>query len=137
MSGRLTILLALLLACFAPAASAAAKPLVGWNDNAVHEATLTPERDADLQRKGGATTVRILVDWGEIEATRGKLDWGWYDRILNAYRGQGLQPILMLQGAPSWATTQGRGGVSGAELNAWGSFVGELAQRYSDVAAIE
>ena len=93
----------------------------------------------------GATTDRLLVNWGDIEAVPGVYDWSKYDQLYNQFTAAGIHPVLVAEGAPQWAAVQGV--VCGLDVcpappasahdAQWGRFVAEIARRYPLAKGIE
>lgn len=95
--------------------------------------------DFAAMRRGGATSVKLLADWSEIESDRGQFDWKDLDAAVAAATAAGLSVTLMLAYTPKWASL-----ATGSELNDpaiwsrqppkriadWETFVGQTASRY-------
>ena len=101
-------LLALIVAAAAwpalPAAAPGAPPVpVGFR--AAEGADFGALRDA------GATAVKLVVNWSEIETRQGTWQWGALDDAVSAAVSAGLRVILVLSYTPKWASQ-----ASGAEL---------------------
>ncbi len=69
-------------------------------------AGLTPTQAADIlgwMAADGFRWVRLRLPWNEIEPERGRYRWEVVETALAACRQHGLQPVLLLDGAPAWA----------------------------------
>jgi len=58
---------------------------------------------AAAERAAGATVSRSPLYWDGVEGTQGVRSWATYDHLLTADWYQGIKPILLISGAPSWA----------------------------------
>jgi hypothetical protein len=93
-------------------------------------------------RSAGATRVRLALYWVSVlngaprpnDPTRWdhpSYNWDWFDAQVRRAKAKGLEPIVSIQEAPSWATATGTGHIerpSHAELAA---FARAAAVRYS------
>jgi hypothetical protein len=59
---------------------------------------------AIAERAAGATVARTPLYWDGVEGQRGVRSWATYDAIVKADWFQGIKPILLISGAPSWAS---------------------------------
>lgn len=134
------------LTAVAAAPARADVPLFGYNDNTTLNGQFTPERDAQLLSRAGATSMRIVVDWTWVERQRGQLDLSLYDPIYKAMTDRGIRPLLNVMGAPRWAWQKWTICLDGEHCHvapdrsydwAWANFVGAVARRFPDAAAIE
>jgi hypothetical protein len=55
----------------------------------------------------GAKWLRVDLDWGVVERTRGVFDWRVTDRVVNAARARGLSVLGILTYTPAWARPAG------------------------------
>ncbi|CAN5355949.1 hypothetical protein BH20ACT13_BH20ACT13_25010 [soil metagenome] len=85
------------------------------------------DRVAKLDRLG-IDVVRVTLNWQRIESSEGRYSWARTDRLLKALRTRGLQPVVTLWGAPSWAN-------GGAGLNV-APRDGADFQRFAEAAAL-
>ncbi len=97
--------------------------------------------DFGMLRAAGATAVKLVADWSDIEARQGTLQWDVLDDAVSAARAAGLRVVLVLSYTPRWAS-----GATGAELadpsiytrqpprrpEDWDAFVTAAASRYHD-----
>jgi len=131
------------------AASAAGSLRLGLADGFGPVSAPAADRDTWLQRvrDTGAAMLRIDASWGSVapqappEADAADPTWAGYawtqlDDRVRALRAQGITPLLMVTGAPTWA--QEDGAPSRVARGAWkpraaafGSFLRALAARYS------
>src|SRR5207249_3160638 len=117
-------LLALIVAAAAwpalPAAAPGAPPVpVGFR--AAEGADFGALRDA------GATAVKLVVNWSEIETRQGTWQWGALDDAVSAAVSAGLRVILVLSYTPKWASQ-----ASGAELLDPGIYARQPAKQLAD-----
>jgi hypothetical protein len=119
-----------------------AQPTFGFTDDwALNPAMVAQARSA------GAETVRVYASWADIEAVRGRYSWGTLDAVVQAAQAQGVRPLIVALGAPTWARIGGctADGPPGACTYApassydgdWSRFVRALASRYPNLLALE
>jgi hypothetical protein len=119
--------------------------LFGFNDDAAKRGAITPDQEADLAARAGATIERIPLAWGWIEYERGQFDWSVYDGLYAAYQARGIRPLWAVQSPSGWAA---QGTCPAALPNCvlppkpqydgdWRAFLTLLAARYPASAAIE
>jgi hypothetical protein len=119
--------------------------LFGFNDDAAKRGAITPDQEADLVARAGATIERIPLAWGWIEYERGQFDWSVYDGLYAAYQARGIRPLWAVQSPSGWAA---QGTCPAAMPNCvlppkpqydgdWRAFMTLLAARYPASAAIE
>lgn len=51
-----------------------------------------------------AQIVRDMLFWHQVEARRGERNWSRPDRVVEAVRDAGMEPLLVIAGSPSWAS---------------------------------
>jgi len=86
-----------------------------------------------------AEWVKIVVDWGEIEANQGEADFAAIDEAVQAFDAAGLNIMLTLIGSPDWARPSATEYALSLsvfhappdDLNAFGTFAGTVAARYA------
>ncbi|MGI8731525.1 MAG: cellulase family glycosylhydrolase [Solirubrobacteraceae bacterium] len=101
------------------------------------------ERDRDRTfseiRELGARWLRVEVNWGETEPEQGRLHaWSLEqaDDTIRRARAQGMQVVVMVSRAPSWASGSEDRGAPPRDPRDYARFVGMLARRYAgDVIA--
>jgi hypothetical protein len=127
------------LAIFAAAAQAV--PATFWG--VVPQATPSAEQFQRL-RAGGVDSVRIQIDWGGVQPTRGgALNWSGIDGVVAKAANAGLEVLPFLNGAPAWAVpavwVPGSGHTvkapshlpaAGSAATAWSNFVKGAVARY-------
>jgi hypothetical protein len=101
---RALLLLVLLAAFAAPAASASMYAQYGVQDDAwlMYGAGTLDQRVATLKQLG-VHVVRLTVRWDKVEPTQGSLDWGQYGVALDALHAAGIPAVVTLWGSPRWA----------------------------------
>ncbi|MHB1923566.1 MAG: GH39 family glycosyl hydrolase [Acidimicrobiales bacterium] len=55
----------------------------------------------------GVTYIREQLSWASIEPTRGRYDWGPFDRVVTAVAANGLSLLVILDFTPAWARAPG------------------------------
>lgn len=130
-----------LLGLTAFAASAQAVPAKFWG--VVPQATPSDEQFQTLKR-GGVDSVRIPIEWGGVQPTRGAaLNWSNVDIVVRRAANVGIEVLPFLSGAPSWAIPHvfvpgtgrtakapARLPASGAAAGAWSNFLKGAVARY-------
>jgi hypothetical protein len=82
---------------------------------------------------------KMEVRWEKVQPARGKFDWSYYDRQVNAALNDGARSILFLVGGPVpvWARDPKYGEFAGKappkNLRDWYDFCMSLAERYGEV----
>lgn len=101
---------------------------------------LLNQREADA----GAEINRLTISWADVDRDRNVQDWTIYDRRIASIEAAGMQPLIILQGSPSWARTglhcNSRPVVcppDDAHMANWERFAYQVATRYPNAAAIE
>lgn len=86
----------------------------------------------------GVDWVKITVNWGEVEATKGDLQLGAIDQAVETFDGAGLNLMLTLIGTPEWAIPSAtelalsvNSLIPPDNLNDFGTFAGAVAERYA------
>ena len=77
----------------------------------------------------GVDVVRVTLNWHQIEVRPGQYRWGRPDRLLNALRRRGLEPVVTLWGTPSWANG-GAPNTAPARAEDFNRFANAAAARY-------
>ncbi len=107
-----------------------------------------PDIRAALLKPLGVEWLRLDgPKWAEIQATEGgAYDWTTesarkFDQALLQLQRRGLSPriIMILQGSPAWATTDGSrcGPIAAAHYEKYAQFVRAVAQRYPNINYVE
>ena len=99
---RLLIVGALgLIALALSAGVAGAKPLV--YGIVPQDGALPDGHDLDRMPKAGISSVRVIVNWGDVERTAGVYNWSAVDAVVREAIKHGIQPFPFVYGMPSWA----------------------------------
>jgi hypothetical protein len=118
----------------------------GFNENVVEGGAMTASTLATWDSRFGATVDRYTLDWATVypDSPTATPNWWSYDQIYQALIGKGIRPVIVVMSAPGWAISSG--GSNGCP-NACAptsdhdadfvNFVGQVAQRYPQAAAIE
>jgi polysaccharide biosynthesis protein PslG len=114
------------------------RPHFGFNDD-------WPRMTGQIGRAAtaGSDTLRFTVSWGHVEATPGVFNFAYYDSVYQAMLREGIRPLLIVQGAPCWATAPaycdhpGTAPPTPAHDSRWRSFLAEVARRYPQARGIE
>ncbi len=91
--------------------------------------------DLPLAREMGARWIRLWLAWRDVERVPGVYDWAEMDAQVERAREVGLEPLIVLYSAPSWASRLPCGPVD--DLAAFEGFVRAAAERYRSVTAWE
>jgi len=101
-----------------------------------------PESEQRYQSvdRTGAPWVRAYLNWGDFEPTRGTLSVPWaydYGRAIDRLRASGHKIVIVVSGAPSWATGSSDphaiprdSAAFGRFADAYASFMGRLAAHF-------
>jgi hypothetical protein len=88
----------------------------------------------------GVNWIRLDVNWGDVEQTRGTRVWAPIDRVVNAAVASHIKVLAVVQRTPTWARPAGSGesypSTTPAELTLYSAFVRIFAQRYTRPGAI-
>src|SRR5205085_2200665 len=88
-------------------------------------------RVLQLSKSAGVSWVRQQVRWTDLHDSSGTIYWGELDRIVNDVSAAGMNILLSIVAAPSWATPDGRNGLPSREhLGDFNYFIGQMAARY-------
>jgi len=99
-----------------------------------------------LRNDFDAETARFTVSWQTVDRGPAEArDWFFPDATYNAMVAQGLQPTIILAGAPCWAVDTGEPCNPGEgdhppsvdNMSAWSDFVEEAADRYPAALGFE
>ncbi|MFN8491519.1 MAG: O-antigen ligase family protein [Caldilineaceae bacterium] len=108
--------------------------------NVMLEQYTPTERRAALARlkADGFGWVRQRLDWGQLEPAQGQYRWAWSDALLQDVAAQGLVPVVVLDGSPTWArgpldvAPQANPFAPPADFVTFARFAAAFAQRYQD-----
>jgi hypothetical protein len=115
--------------------------------------TLAFEGDADrrsavvaaIHDTLGAQVVRDSLLWSEIEPEEGERDWTRPDSVVEDIRAEGMEPLFVVLGSPSWANgvpestpdqslfVPARGPALDAWLRHYSDFLAAAVERYKNV----
>jgi hypothetical protein len=88
-----------------------------------------PQQVFDRGKQLGASVVRMMVPWGQVETARGRYDWAKLDAAVRGARARGFRVQLTLGGTPTpppaWRGTLARPSVGG-----FARFARQAAGRY-------
>jgi hypothetical protein len=86
---------------------------------------------------GGARSVRLPLDWNEVQPTRGSFRWQRYDEAVAAARAAGLEVVLVLGPAARWSVDPALGLTPALQprslpksLTVWEDYARRAATRY-------
>ena len=134
-SAAVLLCLALLLTALALTSPAEAKKVPKGFFGIAPGVAHLDSKDYKKMRKTKIETCRVWVFWKSVESQRGVYQWGGVDAQVSALAKNGITPILMIWGAPEWATGSVNPGVpplkSTAE-QAWKSFLKTAVERYKN-----
>ena len=91
------------------------------------------DRVAKLDRLG-LDVVRVTLNWYRAEPSEGGYRWERSDRLLNALRARGLEPVVTLWGTPDWANGDGAPNVAPLHGEDFQRFAFAAAERYPFVS---
>jgi hypothetical protein len=124
--------------------SAAADPLLGFNDNSVRAGQVDAPTAARLAEGVGAGLDRVTFDWRYAEPTVDHYVLGDYDAIYRAMLARGVRPVWVLMFAPRWARDKGtlcfgdcRRPPAREAIGQWRQIAALLARRYPRSGGIE
>jgi polysaccharide biosynthesis protein PslG len=144
---RLTMLLALAALAAAavaatPAQAAKRKVPFGFFGTVVPPQLAYAGRTTDSQLDGqfalmarsGVESVRLALDWGDLEPAQGTYDFSNVDRLIRAASNHRLHVLINVTSTPRWASTHPDSPeylrYPPRDLNAMGTLWGQLAARY-------
>jgi hypothetical protein len=123
--------LALLLTALAPMSAAEAK--VPKSFFGLAQGGAVDLQDFQQMHKIKVRTFRLSVFWRGVEPQQGVYNWSHIDGLVGALANNGISPVIMIWGAPMWATGSGNPGVpplKGDAVDAWKSFLKTAVKRY-------
>lgn len=90
-----------------------------------------PPSAAEFGRmRGTVETLRMPIDWFEVEAGPGEYDFGAVDSEIGAAAEAGIRVMPFVYGRPAWLGAQNRAPLGGRALATWKRFLGVLVGRY-------
>jgi GH35 family endo-1,4-beta-xylanase len=95
---------------------------------------------ADYQRMGdiNVRSKRFSINWKATEPRPGVFNWSRSDAQVGLLARSGIRPVVIIWGAPQWATGSSNGAVpplKGRALLAWKTFVKTVVNRYKQGGA--
>ncbi len=99
-----------------------------------------------LLPESGSDTVRVRMNWKQVEPQPGQYAWGDFDNLYTQFLQLGIRPLWYVMEAPCWAgdaripcdPTYNSAGAPGPEHAAdLGGFYAAVAQRYPESLGIE
>ncbi len=81
----------------------------------------------------GMDWVKVRVDWRELEAEEGQVDYALMDVVVRELAENDLMILLTITNAPAWARTSVDENGPPDDLNNYTTFVNALAERYRGV----
>jgi polysaccharide biosynthesis protein PslG len=89
------------------------------------------DSNAEMERMAanGVGSVRVLVNWVNVEPQQGVRNWSYYDDYVGRLAAAGLRPEPLLLGVPGWLPPRPPL-YSSLARRSWQSFIAELAGRY-------
>ncbi len=78
----------------------------------------------------GVTWVKQQIEWALYEPTAGNVNWAPIDEMVNAMDASGVNILLTVSAAPSWARDSDQEKGPPTDYTTYANFVGQLAQRY-------
>ncbi|MBN1679906.1 MAG: LysM peptidoglycan-binding domain-containing protein [Anaerolineae bacterium] len=79
----------------------------------------------------GITWIKQQIDWALYEPSAGNINWGPIDEMIDAMDGAGVNILLTVSSAPSWARESDQEKGPPTDYQTYANFVGELAKRYN------
>jgi len=112
--------------------STAAPPAAGGFGYGIQVHLLTQDYSQVLNavQDLGLGWVKLQIEWSVFEPTRGNIDWGTLDGIVNTAKGRNLHLLFSVVHAPDWARSTTVDNGPPANFADYSAFVGALAQRY-------
>ncbi len=71
---------------------------IGWSTDASFRSSMIAQAHTM-----GATVMRVELLWPYIEYTQGHPDWSVPDAIVNGLLADGIEPLFVIDGSPTWA----------------------------------
>ena len=130
--------LAVLLAAVALTSRAEAKKVPNGFFGIAPGVAHLDSRDYAKMGKAKIKACRVWVYWKSVEPQQGVYQWAGVDAQVGALAKNGVTPILMIWGAPQWATGSVNPGVpplTGTAELAWRSFLKTAVERYGNGGA--
>ncbi len=118
----------------APAETPAARPAAGGFGYGMQiDPGSDMNRALDMTKGAGFGWIKAQLRWESLEGTKGAINWGYIDGIINAASARGLQVMFSVPTAPRWsrpANTDFNVPGPPANLQEYANFVGAVAARH-------
>lgn len=89
-------------------------------------------RELDAVAKTGASWLRVLIPWNQVEAAKGRYDWGQTDLVVNAAAARNLRVLGVIAFTPDWAKAAGTSFTAPPDDAAdYAGFAGAVATHYA------
>ena len=85
---------------------------------------------APQMQQAGAGWMHTHLHWSQIERSPGVYDWSQADAILADAASKGFQPIITINGNPTWAADTVCGPIRQEHLPTFAAFLTAMASRY-------
>jgi polysaccharide biosynthesis protein PslG len=79
----------------------------------------------------GMQWVKVVVNWRDLEPTRGNIDFAALDSTVAALNASGVRILFTVTGSPAWARSFLLESGPPDDLQLYGQFIGAVAQRYA------
>jgi hypothetical protein len=103
--------------------------------------TYTTPTTVAKQRAVGATVTRLFVNWWDVEPQKGGWSWNSTDLQYQQILAGGLRPLLVVNGAPCWATSSCNvlfgAPPTPSHDSDWSAYVRAVAARYPKAVGVE
>ncbi len=73
---------------------------------------------------------KTRVPWAEVEAERGRFNWGETDRVIQTSNEMDVKVIARVDVSPAWARPDGNAHGPPLNYDDYGNFIYELVKRY-------
>ncbi len=95
---------------------------VNWQDR---------ERVLQISKNSQIYWVRQQIAWEDLQSQNGEILWAELDYIVNDVHDAGMNMLLSIVRAPTWATPDGKNGMPSREhFSTFANFMGAMATRY-------
>ncbi len=88
------------------------------------------QRVLNAVKGAGFKWIKQQVRWGDLEPSKGNINWGLLDPIANIAQANGVNVLFSVVTAPTWSRSDGKMDGPPNNLNDFGDFLAALAKRY-------
>lgn len=88
------------------------------------------QRVLNSVKGAGFKWIKQQVRWGDVEPSKGKINWGLLDPIANIAQANGVSVLFSVVTSPTWSRSDGKMDGPPNNLNDFGDFLAALAKRY-------